>query len=92
MESVPISQGRAESKFQEVERSAYLTHLLWWDMGCAWRKALQILSCLVLSVGTFTPTQPLSLCPYLRYESHYAQPLARKKGAKLTDAEEVKNL
>ena len=26
----------------------------------------------------------------VRYESHYAQPLARKKGAKLTDAEEVK--
>ena len=56
MESVPISQGRAENKFQEVERSANLAHLLWWDVGCAWRKALQILSCLVLSVGTFTPT------------------------------------
>ena len=89
MESVPISQGRAESKFQEVERSANLAHLLWWDVDCAWRKALQILSCLVSSLGTITPTLTLSLCPYLRYESHYAQPLARKKGAKLTDAEEV---
>ena len=88
MESVPISQGRAESKFQEVERSAYLTHLLWWDVGCAWRKALQILSCLVLS-GDIHSYLTLSLYPYFRYESHYAQPLARKKGAKLTDAEEV---
>ena len=31
-------------------------------------------------------------CDMSRYESHYAQPLARKKGAKLTDAEEVKHL
>ena len=61
MESVPISQGRAESKFQEVERSANFAHLLWWDVGCAWRKALQILSCLVLSVGTFTPTLTLPI-------------------------------
>ena len=61
MESVPISQGRAENKFQEVERSANLAHLLWWDVGCAWRKALQILSCLVLSVGTFTPTLTLPI-------------------------------
>ena len=90
MESVPISQGRAENKFQEVERSANLAHLLWWDVGCAWRKALQILSCLVLIVGTFTPTLNLTYNYFpLRYESHYAQPLARKKGAKLTDAEEV---
>jgi len=27
--------------------------------------------------------------PNLRYESHYALPLGRKKGAKLTDAEEA---
>ena len=82
MESVPISQGRAENKFQEVERSANLAHLLWWDVGCAWRKALQILSCIECK-------NIRSYFISLRYESHYAQPLARKKGAKLTDAEEV---
>ena len=35
------------------------------------------------------PPHPLVTHTLRRYESHYALPLGRKKGAKLTDAEEA---
>ena len=35
------------------------------------------------------PPNPLVTHTLCRYESHYALPLGRKKGAKLTDAEEA---